>query len=128
MTFIKKLHKFDNKISHWIHSIDHLVPTAVLYPFAAFFHPGLIWVAYLSVFYLSQYNIRFTLLYALGTLICLLITFILKKITKRFNHPNLEHVQNSTQMYRNLTISERKRKTVQCQVGTPSNLQFLLFF
>lgn len=96
MTLIKKLHKIDNKVSHWIHNIDHLVPTTILYPFAAFFHPGLIWVAYLSVFYLSEYNLRFTLLYALGTLFCLLITFVLKKVTKRYHYLEQEHDLNST--------------------------------
>lgn len=84
MTFIARLHKLDHKISRWVHELDHLLPTAILYPFTAFFHPGLIWVAYLTIYYLSQYNLKFTLLYALGTLTCLLTTMFLKKVTNRF--------------------------------------------
>lgn len=128
MTVIKKLHKLDNKISHWIHSLDHLLPTAVLYPFTTFFHPGLIWVAYLSVYYLSQYNLRFTLLYALGTLICLIITFILKKITKRFQSSHTEPAPNSILQYRNPTTFGKNRKIVRCRVETLSNQQFSLSF
>jgi len=45
MTLINKLNKIDKKISKIIHELDHTLPTFILYPYAAFFHPGLIWVA-----------------------------------------------------------------------------------
>lgn len=83
MNIFAKLNKLDHKISKWIHKKDHLVSTVILYPFAAFFHPGLIWVAYLSIYLLSHQNVRLTVAYALGTLICLLVTTFIKKMTKR---------------------------------------------
>jgi positive regulator of sigma E activity len=83
MSFLQKLNKIDHRISKWIHRKDHLISTVVLYPFAAFFHPGLIWLAYLTVYLFSHQNLRYTGVYALGTLACLLITTFIKKIAKR---------------------------------------------
>jgi hypothetical protein len=81
---MENLHRLDQKVSMWIHDLDHLIPTYILYPFAAFFHPGLIWIPYLSILYLSNYDLGFTLLYVVGTLLCLIATTLLKKIAKRY--------------------------------------------
>ena len=75
--------EIDRKISSHIITADNLPTTMALYPFAAFFHPKLIWIAYLTVYYISQYDLHATLIYLLGTGLCLLTTFILKKLTKR---------------------------------------------
>lgn len=83
MIVLSKLDKIDKNISKWIHQKDHLISTVILYPFAAFFHPALIWLAYLSVYLLSNQNLRFTAIYALATLICLLATTFIKKMAKR---------------------------------------------
>lgn len=83
MNLLEGFNKFDKSISKWIHRKDSLVPTVILYPFAAFFHPGLIWLSYLTVYVLSDGNTRYTTVYALGTLICLLGTTLIKKIAKR---------------------------------------------
>jgi positive regulator of sigma E activity len=80
---LQKLNKIDQRISKWIHRKDHLISSVILYPFAAFFHPGLIWLAYLTVYLFSYQNLRLTVAYALGTLTCLLITFFIKKLAKR---------------------------------------------
>lgn len=84
MIILNEMNKMDHKISKWIHRKDHLIITTLLYPFAAFFHPGLIWIAYLTIYLYSHGNVRFTAVYALGTLICLIITTIVKKIAKRY--------------------------------------------
>jgi len=84
MTVLESFNKFDRYISQEIHRRDHFLSTVILYPFAAFFHPGLIWLSYLAVFSLSHGNVRFTAVYALGTLLCLLTTTFIKKIAKRY--------------------------------------------
>jgi hypothetical protein len=84
MIALNELNKLDHKISKWIHRKDHLLISTILYPFAAFFHPALIWIAYLTIYLYSRSNLRFTAVYALGTLICLLITTIVKKIVNRY--------------------------------------------
>lgn len=83
MGLLHKLNKLDEKISKWIHRKDHILSTVILYPFAAFFHPGLIWLAYLTIYLFSHQNLRFTATYALATLICLLVTTFIKKVAKR---------------------------------------------
>jgi hypothetical protein len=83
MSLINKLNKLDKKVSKLIHELDHALPTYVLYPFAAFFHPGLIWMAYVLVYYFSDFDLRYTALYALCTLICVILTTVLKKLAKR---------------------------------------------
>jgi len=55
-SLLHSLTDFDHKISGKIHQLDNLIVTIFLYPFAAFFHPGLIWVAYSSVFIISDYD------------------------------------------------------------------------
>lgn len=74
---------FDKKISTPILHLDKKVVSWVLYPFAAFFHPKLIWLAYVLVFYFSGFNVHDTVIYVIGTGLCLLTTYILKKSTKR---------------------------------------------
>lgn len=83
MSLLHKLNKIDQRISKWIHRKDHFISTVILYPFAAFFHPGLIWLAYLTIYLFSNGNFRFTVAYAVGTLACLLITTFIKKIANR---------------------------------------------
>lgn len=80
---IQKIASFDRKISTPIIEFDHKIISFILYPFAAFFHPKLIWVAYALVYIVTGYDIPSTLLYLVGTGLCLLTTFILKKFTKR---------------------------------------------
>jgi hypothetical protein len=53
---ISKLKHFDHKISGNIHQIDNIIISCILYPFAAFFHPGLIWIAFGSIYFFSNYN------------------------------------------------------------------------
>jgi hypothetical protein len=96
MSLLQKLNKLDQRISKWIHRKDHLISTVVLYPFAAFFHPGLIWLAYLTVYLFSYQNLRYTATYALGTLACLLITTFIKKIAKRYEYFYLDRGLNWT--------------------------------
>ena len=80
---LKAIGEVDRKISKPIIEADNVLVSIILYPFAAFFHPRLIFLAYFSVFYFSAKNIHITGIYLIGTGICLLTTFILKKITKR---------------------------------------------
>jgi positive regulator of sigma E activity len=94
MSLLQKLNKLDHRISKWIHRKDHLISTVVLYPFAAFFHPGLIWLAYLTVYLFCHQNLRFTGVYALATLACLLITTFIKKIAKRFQSNYVDQDQS----------------------------------
>lgn len=75
--------KFDKKISTPVIQLDKLIISWILYPFAAFFHPKLIWIAYSLVFYFSGFDAHTTLIYLLGTGMCLLTTYILKRSTKR---------------------------------------------
>ncbi len=74
---------FDQRISKPIISLDHKIISWILYPFAAFFHPKLIWLAYVLVFYYSGFNVHDTVIYVIGTGLCLLTTYILKRSTKR---------------------------------------------
>lgn len=83
MWFLHSSTKLDKTISKWIHNKDNIVTTVILYPFAAFFHPGLIWLAYLTVYLFSHGNIRFTAVYLFATIICLLTTTLIKKIANR---------------------------------------------
>ena len=82
-SLVKGLAKIDHRLSSIFHRKDNFFLTVVLYPFAAFFHPGLIWVAYLLVYILSISNMHFTIVYAIGTLCCLICTTLLKKVAKR---------------------------------------------
>lgn len=77
------LNHLDNKISGRIHQLDNIIISCILYPFAAFFHPGLIWIAFTSMFYFSDYNLNFLVVYIAGVLLCLLTIFLLKKALKR---------------------------------------------
>lgn len=74
----------DRRFSLWIMDIDTGFISTVLYPFAALFHPGLIWIAYLSVFYFSNYDLAVTALYVLATIISVIMTTILKRIFRRY--------------------------------------------
>ena len=73
----------DKKVSRPIIEADNPIVSIILYPFAAFFHPRLIFLAYFSVFYFSAKNIHITGIYSIGTGICFLTIFFLKKIIKR---------------------------------------------
>lgn len=54
---LSKLKHFDHKISGYIHQLDNLIISCILYPFAAFFHPGLIWIAFSMIYLVSNYNL-----------------------------------------------------------------------
>lgn len=73
----------DNVVSGKIHQMDNIVISCILYPFAAFFHPGLIWIAFGSMFLFSGYDYNFLALYVIGVLFCLLTIYLLKKTLKR---------------------------------------------
>lgn len=75
--------KIDRKLSTYIIQADALPYSLLLYPFAAFFHPQLILFPYLFVYYFSGYDLAATIIYLVGTGICLLTTTLLKKIIKR---------------------------------------------
>jgi len=94
MIVLREINKIDHRISKWIHHKDHIIISSILYPFAAFFHPKLIWIAYLAVYFLSQENVRFTAVYALGTLTCLILTTVIKKIVKRYLYHKIGHDLN----------------------------------
>jgi hypothetical protein len=81
---LSALINLDRKISLWIMDIDTGLVSKLLYPFAAFFHPGLIWIAYLSILYLSNFDLALTALYVLATLVSVIMTTILKKMFKRY--------------------------------------------
>ena len=77
------LHHIDNIVSGRIHQLDNIVISCILYPFAAFFHPALIWIAFTSMYYFSNYNLNFLIVYVAGVLLCLLAIYILKRTLKR---------------------------------------------
>ena len=77
------LHHLDNKVSGRIHQLDNIIISCLLYPFAAFFHPGLIWIAFTSMYYFSNYNLNFLVVYVAGVLLCLLTIYLLKRTLKR---------------------------------------------
>ena len=78
------LRHLDHKISGHIHQADNIVISCILYPFAAFFHPQLIWIAFMCVYYFSGQNLNFLAVYIVGVLLCLLTIFMLKKSLKRY--------------------------------------------
>ena len=80
---LKVIDHHDRTISSFVIQSDDPVVSVVLYPFAAFFHPKLIFLAYASVYYCSNYHLPTTFVYVIGTLLCLITTTILKKIMKR---------------------------------------------
>ena len=127
MGFIGQLKSIDKNISRKIHELDHAIPTFILYPFTAFFHPGLIWIPYTSILYLSNYDLGFTFLYVVATLVCLIFTTILKKMLKRYISVSIGQDQHWTQKYQNLIIFVRNKKTTQCLQEMPSNQLFTLF-
>jgi hypothetical protein len=77
------LHHLDNKVSGRIHQLDNIIISCLLYPFAAFFHPGLIWIAFTSMYYFSNYNLNFLVVYVAGVLLCLITIYLLKRTLKR---------------------------------------------
>lgn len=83
MGLISGLQELDYKLSTWLHRKDNIPMSVLLYIPAAFFHPWLIWIGYLLVYHFSNRNIKFTLLYALATLISVIATTILKRNFKR---------------------------------------------
>ena len=80
---LSTISNLDRRLSLWIMDIDTGFTSKLLYPFAALFHPGLIWIPYLSILYLSNIDLAFTALYVLATLISVILTTILKKIFRR---------------------------------------------
>ena len=80
---ISKIKHIDRIISGHLHQLDNIIVSCILYPFAAFFHPGLIWIAFGSVYFFSNYNLEFLTIYIIGVLLCLLTIFLLKKSLKR---------------------------------------------
>ena len=80
---LKVIDQCDKRISRSIIQTDAPIISGVLYPFAAFFHPKLIFLAYASVYYCSNYHVPTTFIYVIGTLLCLITTTILKKVIKR---------------------------------------------
>lgn len=82
--------EFDRSISQPIIAMDILPVSIVLYPCAAFFHPKLIWLAYTLVFLASGYDPHATIVYLLGTGVCLLTTYLLKRQTRRYTSPDSE--------------------------------------
>lgn len=80
---LTKLEKIDKKISTPIINLDKKIISWILYPLAAFFHPKLIWIAYALIYYFSNRDIYITAIYLMGTGLCLLTTYILKRFTKR---------------------------------------------
>lgn len=123
---IKAIANADQALSKPIIYADNLPTSILLYPFAAFFHPKLIFLAYLSVYYFSGYDLHATLIYLMGTGICLLTTFILKKFTKRYLLSHLDPVPSSSPPLANPTISAKKKRTIPSPVETPSSLPSLL--
>ena len=75
------LSHLDHKISKPLHSLDHWIPTALLYLSTSFFHPRLFWIAIVAIYWLG--DTWTASVYGAGMLLCLGCTFILKKITKR---------------------------------------------
>ena len=53
MSILDKINTVDQTISKKIHQADNIIITCFLYPFAAFFHPKLIWIAYSAIYILS---------------------------------------------------------------------------
>ena len=92
---MKRVTQLDHRISGTIHRSDNIIATVLLYPLAAFFHPGLIWIAYLSIYILSLYSLKLTAVYILGTLCCLITTTLLKRIAKRYSPHNTGLGRNS---------------------------------
>lgn len=80
---MKKISQLDKHISTKIIKADYLIASLVLYPLAAFFHPKLIWIAYVSVWFASGKDWKSTGIYVVGTGLCLLTTYLLKRLFKR---------------------------------------------
>ena len=78
-----KISEVDKAVSRPLIKLDNLFVTILLYPFAAFFHPKLIFLAYFSVYWISGTDKYATIIYLIGTGICLITTTILKKILNR---------------------------------------------
>lgn len=111
------IYKLDKGISSPIIKLDNIIVSILLYPFAAFFHPKLIFLAYASVYYLSNYHIPKTIIYLLGTAICLITTTLLKKILKRYIIMyNLDQGHSCKNRQKNHIILGKSKRITQCQV------------
>ena len=123
------LHHLDNKVSGHIHQIDNKIVSIILYPFAAFFHPGLIWIAFLSMYYFSGYNLEFLIVYIVGVLFCLMTIYFLKKALKRYVFLIWkEIVLYLIRLIKNLRILEKNKKIMLCQAVMLYNLHYLQSF
>mgnify|MGYP003688252479 CR=1 FL=1 len=47
----------DRKLSLYVHHADFILYSVILYPFASLFHVRCIWMVFLTIFYLSGYDI-----------------------------------------------------------------------
>ncbi len=47
----------DRKLSSKLHRADNTVLTVILYPFSHLFHNSLIWAVFLTVFFLSKFDL-----------------------------------------------------------------------
>lgn len=83
-TSVSLLTTLDISLSHRLHNTDTLVLSCILYPFAAFFHPKLIWLAFVSIYYVTN-SISVMLVYIISTLLCLLTTTLLKRLISRYS-------------------------------------------
>jgi hypothetical protein len=132
-TFLQRilghLNHYDNKISGRLHQLDNIIISCILYPFAAFFHPGLIWIAFGSMFYFSNYSINFLIVYIVGVLFCLLTIYLLKRTLKRYLYFYFKEIDLPWLLLpKNRIISGRRRKIMLCPAEMPFSLHSLYLF
>lgn len=80
---ISNLSNMDRELSRPIIHLDRKEVTWLLFPFSSLFHPKMIWIPLLIVFYLSGWKLYDVGVYLLGMLVCLICTTVLKRHFKR---------------------------------------------
>jgi hypothetical protein len=80
---MSSLGAIDRQLSQPILTLDNPIISAILFPFSSMFHPKMIWIPILIVYYLSKKSLFDVALYCAGMLVCLIMTTLLKRKINR---------------------------------------------
>lgn len=121
---IKNLVELDHHVSEYLLKLDNPYVTYFLLPFSSLFHPKMIWIPILTIYYLSSRSILDAIYYGLCMLVTLIFSTLMKRNFKRYIPIYLGKDLFSEGMSKNSSILEKKKKTFLFQVEIPFKLSF----
>ena len=80
---VGSIQELDHYISEPILTLDHPVASWFLLPFSSLFHPKMIWIPILTIYYMSGKSVLDAAYYGFGMVVTLLVSTLLKRRLKR---------------------------------------------